>query len=174
MDDVEAADVLLSAVYRKNDREVFARMFDVNKKDDRELGPLHYCVAYESIGCAAALLANGARSDLSFKGLHPVHMAALMGKSEILRVFLERGGDCDAPDYQSNATPIFYAAFAGSIPCVDLLLAKGAFVDAEDRSGLTALLVAGMCENVPMISHLLQRSTKPVLSSFDGTVHGKD
>lgn len=40
MDDVDAIDVLLSASYRKNDREVFARMFDVNKKDNRELGPV--------------------------------------------------------------------------------------------------------------------------------------
>jgi ankyrin repeat protein len=168
--DVAALDVLLSSTYRKNDREIFADVFQRNVKDSRELAPLHYACIHENLECVTGLLANGARIDVAYKQMQPVHMMALLGKADVLRVLLERGADRDAPDFNTNASPIFYAAYAGSIPCIDLLAAKGAFVDAEDRSGLTALLIGGVSGNVPVITYLLQRSVKPVMSSLDGTV----
>jgi ankyrin repeat protein len=172
--DVAALDVLLSSTYRKNDRDVFANFFDRNSKDSRELSPLHYACIYENLECITGLLANGARIDVAYKQMQPVHMAALLGKTDVLRVLLERGADRDAPDYNTNATPIFYAAYGGSIACIDLLAAKGAFIDAEDRSGLTALLIGGVSGNVPVITYLLH-SERPghqraVMSSLDGTV----
>ncbi len=162
--------MLLNAVYRKNDREVFANVFDRNKKDKRDLSPLHYACIHENLECITALLGAGARIDSAYKQIQPIHLAAVLGKASVVRVLLDRGAECDAPDYNTTASPLFYAAYAGSIPCIDLLMAKGAFIDAEDRSGLTALLIGGVCGNVPVITYLMQRSVKPVMASLDGSV----
>jgi ankyrin repeat protein len=90
MGDVPALDVLLNATYRKNDREVFANVFDRNKKDLREFGPLHYAIMFENLSCVTAMLSSGARLDLVYRGMQGVHMAALLGKTDVLRVLLDR------------------------------------------------------------------------------------
>ncbi len=145
MGDELAVEELLNAVYRKNDREVFARVFDLNKKDSKELTPLHYAMLYENLKCISLLAANSARFDVVHKGMLPIHMACLLGKVDVLRALVDsgKGVGVDDTDMISNATPLFYAAFAGSIPCIELLLSKSAFIDAEDTAGYTPLLIAG-------------------------------
>ena len=54
---------------------------------------------------------------------------------------------------------------------INKLLGKGAFLEAEDRNGLNPLLVAGLRGDVPMVLSLLERTVKPVMSSFDGKVN---
>ena len=167
---VDALNILLDATERRVASERFVNIFDRNKKDRRQLAPLHYAVIYENLDCIKKLVQSGARLDVAFKTSHPIHMASLLGKEDVVRLLLELGADKDAPDYESNATPVMYASFGGYISVIDVLLGQGAFLDAEDRNGMTALLVAGVAENVPVIAMLLQRSVKPIMSSYDGKV----
>ena len=60
-----------------------------------------------------------------------LHLAAELGKTEIMRLLLEQGADVNAPGYVHNA-PLHAAAQAGQVEAARLLLERGARVDAEN------------------------------------------
>lgn len=96
---------------------------DLNRRSDWEMGPwspLHSAIHSDKLELAEFLVAKGAEID--------VHTAAAMGRSDILSELLnadpdrvsERGGDGCLPLH-----------FAGTIEAADLLLKRGADIDAR-------------------------------------------
>ncbi|MBZ0273516.1 ankyrin repeat domain-containing protein, partial [bacterium] len=65
-----------------------------------------------------------------------VHMAALMGRDEMLRALVAKGANINARDRWGN-TPLHKAAFRGFASTVELLLHAGAAAGAKNDEGRT-------------------------------------
>lgn len=71
-----------------------------------------------------------------FVGYTALHVAALFGKTEIVRLLIVAGSDVNAPD-SSGSTPLHLSASIGSVDVVRLLLDNGAELNAVNNFGLT-------------------------------------
>jgi ankyrin repeat protein len=65
---------------------------------------------------------------------------------------------------QDNQTPLHYAAQEGHLPCVQLLVKKGATVDAKNKVKLTAVLLASHMANCLQIVLTVIGSLKLLLN----------
>ncbi|CAK9007016.1 DnaJ homolog subfamily C member 21, partial [Durusdinium trenchii] len=85
-----------------------------------------------------------------------VHEAASSGSGEMMRVALrewDMGADVDAR--AAVGTPLFWAAFSGSVDVASQLLDAGADVNAQDDDGLTPLLVAAARDHGDVVRRLV-------------------
>ncbi len=71
----------------------------------------------------------------------PLITAAARGRTEEVKVLLEKGADINATD-SLRWTPLMTAAFNGKIDTVKFLLERGADVNLENDDGTTALKLA--------------------------------
>jgi ankyrin repeat protein len=60
----------------------------------------------------------------------------------VIQFLLEHGAQIDARDAESGATPLHQAAGWGRLGAVELLLEKGAAVNARNKAGLSPLAAA--------------------------------
>jgi hypothetical protein len=77
----------------------------------------------------------------STSGASPLHLAATNGKSEAMKVLMEKGADINAEDDYGD-TALHYAVNKGQEEMVRGLLCLGARVDAVDDYGRTPLSLA--------------------------------
>ncbi len=77
-------------------------------------------------------------------GLSPVHLAVIFKRANILQWLLDLGAEPDERD-EFGGLPIHKAAFVGSLPCLELLVNKRAFVKAQGLPYLIVLLVVVSC-----------------------------
>jgi ankyrin repeat protein len=77
--------------------------------------------------------------DVPYGSISPVHISALLGKTASLSLLLERGGDPDAKD-ANNCMPLHYAAYNGSVQCMELLLTKVMMLGCCSRRFLVKFL----------------------------------
>lgn len=56
------------------------------------------------------------------KGRVPLHSAAWANNTEVVRLLLARGGNCEIREHEHNATPVGFANHAGHLELRDLLL----------------------------------------------------
>lgn len=106
---------------------------------------LRLAVHAEDLNVVEFLLGIGADANMIYEHLFyktALGLAVNMGNnSEIARALLEGGANPNvAFESATRAMPLMATALHGNADMVDLLLSKGADVDAEDAGGLTALL----------------------------------
>ncbi|MGP8243379.1 MAG: ankyrin repeat domain-containing protein [Bryobacteraceae bacterium] len=114
--------------------------------------------------CASLLLAKGL-SKLDYT-IALGNIAAL-GDVNAVRLMLDRGADVNAVD-PLGRTPLMYAAASDLLPLdeVELLVERGADVNARDGhklggdSGLTALDIASLHGETPVVAWLVARGAK--------------
>ncbi|KAI6047427.1 ankyrin repeat-containing domain protein [Pisolithus marmoratus] len=70
------------------------------------------------------------------QGKTALHMAALKGNEELVRMLCEWGADFDLSDNKGN-TPLHYASAWGHIPIVQLLIERGCQSAARNNDGFT-------------------------------------
>ena len=93
----------------------------------------------------------------------PLHIAAAVGRTEIMKLIIEAGGNvnCHASGLGSWMTPLHQAALAGQIEAAELLLEHGA--DPEERGFRDALkgtpLDFAKHENEKKMIELLEKHT---------------
>ena len=75
-------------------------------------------------------------------GLSPLHLAAILGHQDIVRILLENRAEVDAPNTNRGDTPLHLAASNRQIHIVRLLVKYGASVDAVNKNGQTPLMYA--------------------------------
>lgn len=115
------------------------------------------------------LLADGV-DPATFNDGEPVALlAAETGKVELVRPFLDAGLPVDWECL--GLTPLMCAVFAGSVPLVEFLIARGADVDhsyggPEPATALTGVLESA--ELLPVVSVLLRAGADPSLARADG------
>lgn len=127
-----------------NDDRTVARLiglgFDVNTPSEQGQTGLFLALRAESYKAAQALLgAPDLKVDAANdKGETALMMAALRGSPEWSGRLLERGAAVDRPGW----TPLHYAASGPSVPTVQLLIDRGAKLDASSPNGTTPLMMA--------------------------------
>ena len=76
-----------------------------------------------------------------FSGVESI-LAALSGHRELVALLLDNGADREARDNGSGATPLYQASAWGRTAVVELLIARGADVNAKNKAGGTPLQAA--------------------------------
>ena len=78
-------------------------------------------------------------------GASPLHLAVVVGNTEIVVLLIESGADVDirAKD-QPGGTPLQWLAFFGKKAMAEILINAGAEVNAKDNNGCTALCAAAV------------------------------
>ena len=85
-------------------------------------------------------------AELDLKGWN-IHRAAEENRADIARALIDSGDDVDTRD-DSNATPLFPAAFSNSLEVATLLIENGANVNAVDSGSWSPLLLASHFDSV--------------------------
>ncbi len=118
---------------------------------------------------AEALLEGGAdpnRADPS--GETPVHAAAFSGNADLLRTVLAHGGDADARNPHTGATPLMQALLSPDAKQYAVLLEAGADPNLADHNGDTPLHVAARTNHGGAILALLQAGASPLAKNGGG------
>ncbi|MEN5060768.1 ankyrin repeat domain-containing protein [Luteimonas sp. TWI1416] len=109
-----------------------------------------------------ALLEGGADPDrVDARGETPVHAAAFSGNPAILRSVLAHGGDKDARNPHTGATPLVQALLSPEAGQAEVLLEAGADPDIADRNGDMPLHVAARTNGGAAILALLRSGADP-------------
>lgn len=67
-------------------------------------------------------------------GRRPMHYAADFGHKDVMDFLISMGGDVNASD-KHGLTPLIYACYENHVPCVKLLLEKGAKTNINAPDG---------------------------------------
>ncbi len=111
----------------------------------------------ENLAAVTLLLNNDA--DIEAHNEHgdtSLHIAAIMGYTEIVTLLLDRGADIESQNDDGD-TPLQAAALNGQAEVVALLLDRGANIEARNNDGSTPLQVAALNRQTEIITLLLDR-----------------
>jgi ankyrin repeat protein len=126
-------------------------------------GPLHWAVNGGHAAVARRLLgppplcAPGARD---WRNLTAAHVAAALGRADLLATLLDAGADPNATDSTGNA-PLHYACWEGRLETARLLLARGAAADPPNAGDETPLHWAARRNRADLAALLLDHGADP-------------
>ncbi len=94
----------------------------------------------------------------SSDGWTPLHLAAFFGHSHLAAALIDRGGDVDALSTNAMTNTPLHAAVAGrKLAAAQLLLDRGASVNARQHGGWTALHGAAQAGDKALVQLLIDR-----------------
>lgn len=94
---------------------------------------LHLAVLCGDVEMVKVLAALGCDLGAANKdSLKPLDVATILGKVEVAKTLLDLGSNM-----KGETTPLHWAAFSGQLAIIDLLLKKGASLDAKDKDAKT-------------------------------------
>lgn len=93
-------------------------------------------------------------------------MAISNGDRHWLGSLLQSGADVNAP--HRGTLPLHFAARRGEFDIVDMLIARGADIDARDERGRTALMDAALKKDAAMLAGLLARGADVHQKDYNG------
>ncbi|VTJ70570.1 Hypothetical predicted protein [Marmota monax] len=146
----------------------------INMRNDLYQTPLHLAVITKQEDVVEDLLSAGADLSLLDRlGNSVLHLAAKEGHDKVLSVLLKHKKAAlliDRPNGE-GLNAIHIAVMSNSLPCLLLLVATGADVNAqEQKSGRTALHLAVEHDNISLAGCLLLEGDAHVDSTtYDGT-----
>jgi quinoprotein dehydrogenase-associated probable ABC transporter substrate-binding protein len=150
---------------------------DVNTGDPT---PLVTAVMRDHVPTVKVLLGHGAEIEKPGQdGFRPLPLAIAEDKYESAKALLEAGADVNTPTGDDGLTPLMIAAgqtspaegamfVPGSTRPTDianLLIERGANVNAQSKSGVTALMIAATHNNPPMIGILIEAGADVTLKN---------
>jgi quinoprotein dehydrogenase-associated probable ABC transporter substrate-binding protein len=156
---------------------------DLNEPDSDGMTPLQHAVMRNHVPSVKVLLERGADIEEKNKeGYTALALAIAEAKFEVAKVLLDAGAHFDATAGPDALTPLMIASsqvspgegaifLPGSTRPIDLareLIKKGADVNIQSKSGVTALMIAAARNVAPMIGLLIQAGAKPDLKSVQG------
>jgi len=134
------------------------RGFDPNTPDSKGQPGLTIAIQVPALKAAKALLDGSANVNaLNGAGESALMMAALKGDLAGARLLLERGAQVN----QSGWAPLHYAATGPEPKIVQLLLERGAEIDAPSPNGTTPLMMAAQYGSEDSVRLLLERGADP-------------
>lgn len=140
-------------------RSLVQRGFDPNALDPAGQPGLAIAIQRDSRRVLEALVAEPAIdiNQLNVAGESPLMLAAIRGDLAWCERLIERGGRVNQPGW----TPLHYAASGPNPKVVELLLARGADVDAQSPNGSTPLMMAARYGSEDSVQRLLERGADP-------------
>jgi uncharacterized protein len=143
---------------------------DVNTALADGMTALHYAAAKNDTDLAKMLISAGAnlKATTRLGGYTPVLIAAKGGNAAVLDTLLASG---PAAEFANSATvngttALMFAAQAGKVDAVTLLLARGAKVDAKESArGETALIFAAAYGRADVIRALTAKGADPKVTT---------
>ncbi len=90
-------------------------------------------------------------------GFTPVHLAAINGHYEIVRLLVEAGAGVNEKNLD-GATALIKAVQGGHLAVVNLLIEAGADVNLKDEAGSNALFLAQMNNRPDIVSVLIKKA----------------
>jgi len=120
--------------------DLLAAGADADKRDALRQTALHRACHSGSVDCILALLEYGANARLRDEGgLLPVHIAALRGRDEPLRLLISQDATAANVEAADGWTPLHFASHGGHVAATETLLECGAYVHSVDQERRTAL-----------------------------------
>ena len=110
-------------------------------------------------------------ADMNVKdalGRTPLHIAAEKGYADVVIFLVENGADVNLTDAKGNTPLIFIIHKTGNLEIVKGLLAKGAVVNAQNRTGETALMYAAWRGHPEIVRLLLEHRADATLKNRQG------
>jgi quinoprotein dehydrogenase-associated probable ABC transporter substrate-binding protein len=172
---------------RKRHPELIALFADLganlNHPDSDGMTPLQHAVLRNHVPTVAALIDRGADIEgKNFDGYSPLALALAEAKYEVAKLLIDKGAHLDTRAGPDDLTPLMIISsqvkpgegtvfLPGSTRPIDLardLISRGADVNAQSKSGVTALMIAAARNVAPMIGLLMQAGAKPELKSAQG------
>lgn len=92
--------------------------------------------------------------------------AVFFKDNELARALIEKKGALVDPD--TEWSPLMYAATSGNIEAINLLLDKGAKIDRQNSTGVTALYMGAREGRLQAVTTLLEAGAAPDLCTDDG------
>jgi len=155
-----------SAIERDDPRTITAllkRGFDANSRNEEGQTGLFLAMRAESLRAAEALL-DGASLEVNAvneAGESALMMAALRGQLEWTRRLLDRGAEVNKDGW----SPLHYAATGPEPKVLQLLLQRGASIDAASPNRTTPLMMAAQYGTEAAADMLLARGADPRLTN---------
>jgi uncharacterized protein len=147
-------------------KDLLQRGFDPNTLDSKKLHGL-FLALREPSPKVAKILINTPKIDLnsmSPDGETPLMMAVFKGLNEIAIEMIEKGADVN----QTGWTPLHYAATAGNVQLIKVLLEKHAYIDAESPNKTTPLMMAAQYGTAGAVKLLLEEGADASLKNSLG------
>jgi serine/threonine-protein phosphatase 6 regulatory ankyrin repeat subunit A/serine/threonine-protein phosphatase 6 regulatory ankyrin repeat subunit B len=130
---------------------------------DREIArigaPLHVAAYYGADDVAAYLLERHAALDASADGFTPLMYAVIDDHVDVATRLVAAGASTTVD--REGATLLHFAAFAGSLGSVQLLVEHGMAVDVRNLQGGTALRSAADAGHTEIVAYLLAHHADP-------------
>jgi uncharacterized protein len=147
-------------------QSLLQRGFDPNTRDPKNLHGL-FIALREPSPKAAQILIKAPKIDLNpitDDGETPLMMAVFKGQTELAVQMIERGADVNKPGW----TPLHYAATAGNVQLINVLLENHAYIDAESPNKTTPLMMAAHYGTPGAVKLLLEEGADPSLKNDQG------
>jgi ankyrin repeat protein len=144
-------------------RGLLERGMDPNTRNPAGFAGLFLAIRDGSLRCAD-LLVSWPRIDVDPRTAQdetPLMMAALKGHLGLVERLIKAGADVN----KTGWTPLHYAATAGNVAIVRVLLEQHAYIDAESPNGTTPLMMAARYGSPGAVKVLLEEGADPMLKN---------
>ena len=129
---------------------------------------LHKAIEKGLLENAILLIDKGVEVDAcNNKGVTPLHLASKHGYYDPFRLLLNSGANVNPVTRHTEETPLMYTASAGSIELCQMLLRRGADVNAVSNDKMTPLMLAADAGNVDVVQEILSKGVDPELSKYE-------
>ena len=147
-------------------KRLLDRGFDANTLDPKGLHGLYIALREPSLKVAQVLV-EWPKTDvniLNAKDESVLMLAALKGHQQLAEKLVKRGADVN----KTGWAPLHYAASAGNVPIIAMLIENSAYIDAESPNGTTPLMMAAMYGTPEAVKLLLHEGADPTLKNVQG------
>ena len=146
--------------------KVLARGFDPNTLSPDGQYPLVLAIKRPSPAVLDLLLrAKGLRAEVrTIKDESPLMLASMTGMVDVCKRLIALDADVNKIGW----TPLHYAASAGHVEVIKLLLKHSAYIDAESPNKTTPLMMAAMYGNPQSVELLLEEGADASLKNDKG------
>jgi quinoprotein dehydrogenase-associated probable ABC transporter substrate-binding protein len=177
----------LTSAARQRYSDIVKVLLDLGAKPDATnadgITPLIEAIMRNDVPSIKVLLAHGADKDLAGpQGFAPLAFAIEEQDYEAAKVLIDAGAKVNVASKDQGLTPLMIAAaetepaegavfLPSSIRPIDIakaLIEGRADVNAKDKNGMTALMVAASHDNAPAIGLLLQSGADAAIKNADG------
>ncbi|MDG2140232.1 MAG: ankyrin repeat domain-containing protein [Gammaproteobacteria bacterium] len=137
-------------------KQLIAAGANVNAKNRYEVAALSLAANNGNKDTVSLLLDSGADVHTTMsEGEFVILTAARTGVAEVVELLLDRGAEVNATESWRGQTPLMWAAAENNLAVVNLLLSRGANLEARSGKGFTALLFAAREGHTRIVDTLL-------------------